>query len=60
LDGAHAAAHNFVHRNRWIERRRNEQGFGGTPVPSEVTTPTFCFATLGELADAVDAELAAI
>ncbi|WP_186110504.1 HAD-IA family hydrolase [Burkholderia gladioli] len=44
----------------WIERRRNEQGFGGTPVPSEVTTPTFCFATLGELVDAVDAELAAI
>ncbi|GAB7538379.1 HAD-IA family hydrolase [Burkholderia sp. 22PA0099] len=43
----------------WIERRQGEKGFGGTPVPNEVTTPTFCFATLAALADAVDAELAA-
>lgn len=43
----------------WIERRRGQMGFGGTPVPDEVTKPTFCFPTLVALADAVDAELAA-
>ncbi|WP_448169036.1 HAD-IA family hydrolase [Burkholderia ambifaria] len=43
----------------WIERRRDQHGFGGTPVPDAVTPPTFCFPTLAALADAVDAELAA-
>ena len=38
----------------WIERRKGQQGFGGTPVPPEVTKPDFHFATLGELADAVE------
>lgn len=38
----------------WIERRREMKGFGGTPTPREVTTPDFHFATLGELADAVE------
>ena len=42
----------------WIERRRGQKGFGGTPVPGKVTTPTFCFPTLAALADAVVAELA--
>lgn len=42
----------------WIERRRGQKGFGGTPVPGKVTTPTFCFPTLAALADAVEAELA--
>ena len=42
----------------WIERRRGQNGFGGTPVPGKVTTPTFCFPTLAALADAVEAELA--
>ena len=42
----------------WIERRRGQKGFGGTPTPEKVTTPTFCFPTLAALADAVEAELA--
>lgn len=42
----------------WIERRRGQSGFGATPVPEQVTTPTFCFPTLAALADAVEAELA--
>ncbi|QCP51328.1 HAD family hydrolase [Trinickia violacea] len=40
----------------WIERRRGLNGFGATPTPDAVTTPTFKFATLGALADAVEAE----
>lgn len=42
----------------WIERRRGRKGFGATPVPDKVTTPTFCFPTLAGLADAVESELA--
>ena len=42
----------------WIERRRDQKGFGATPVPQKVTTPTFCFPTLAALADAVESELA--
>jgi putative hydrolase of the HAD superfamily len=42
----------------WIERRRGQTGFGATPIPGKVTTPTFCFPTLAALADAVEAELA--
>lgn len=41
----------------WIERRRGQVGFGGTPVPKAVTRPDFHFSTLAELADAVDADL---
>jgi putative hydrolase of the HAD superfamily len=40
----------------WIERRKGLKGFGGTQVPPQVTEPDYHFATLGELADAVDAE----
>ncbi|AOJ15483.1 HAD-IA family hydrolase [Burkholderia vietnamiensis] len=43
----------------WIERRRGQAGFGATPAPGKVTTPTFCYSTLAALADAVEAELAA-
>jgi Predicted hydrolase (HAD superfamily) len=39
----------------WIERRRGLKGFGGTQDPGQVTTPDYHFATLGELADAVEA-----
>ena len=39
----------------WIERRKGQQGFGGTPEPKQVTKPDFHFSTLAELADAVDA-----
>ncbi|MFM0009735.1 HAD-IA family hydrolase [Paraburkholderia sediminicola] len=40
----------------WIERRQGKSGFGATPVPGAVTTPTFTFPTLAALADAVEAE----
>ncbi|HBF28412.1 HAD-IA family hydrolase [Rhizobium sp.] len=43
----------------WIERRQGQTGFGGTPTPKVVTKPDFHFSTLKQLADAVDAELAA-
>jgi putative hydrolase of the HAD superfamily len=41
----------------WIERRQGMKGFGATPAPEVVATPTFTFPTLAALADAVDAEL---
>lgn len=41
----------------WIERRQGHKGFGGTPTPKAVTKPDFHFATLKQLADAVDAEI---
>src|SRR5215469_16251910 len=41
----------------WIERRQSRGGgWGGTQVPPEVTRPDYHFATLAQLADAVDAE----
>jgi putative hydrolase of the HAD superfamily len=40
----------------WIERRKGLEGWGGTQVPPQVTKPDHHFATLGELADAVEAE----
>lgn len=43
----------------WIERRQGMRGFGATPTPAAVITPTFTFATLAGLADAVDAEVRA-
>ncbi|MFC3323625.1 HAD-IA family hydrolase [Mesorhizobium cantuariense] len=43
----------------WIERRQGQNGFGGTPKPKAVTKPDFHFSSLKQLADAVDAELAA-
>jgi len=39
----------------WIERRKGLKGFGGTPVPARLTQPDFHFASLKELADAVEA-----
>jgi putative hydrolase of the HAD superfamily len=41
----------------WIERRQGQAGFGGTPKPKTLTKPHFHFASLKQLADAVDAEL---
>ena len=38
----------------WIERRRGKPGFGGSPAPTEVTTPDYHFGSLAELAEAVD------
>ncbi|EKF39962.1 HAD-IA family hydrolase [Nitratireductor indicus] len=40
----------------WIERRMHQEGFGGTPHPGELTKPDFHFATLKDLADAVERE----
>ena len=42
----------------WIERRKGKPGFGGTPVPRQVTNPDFHFGTLAELADAIEADAA--
>jgi putative hydrolase of the HAD superfamily len=39
----------------WIERRKGMKGFGGTLEPGSITTPDYHFATLAELADAVEA-----
>jgi putative hydrolase of the HAD superfamily len=38
----------------WIERRKGKKGFGGSPAPAAVTEPDYHFASLAELADAVD------
>lgn len=40
----------------WIQRRMGQEGFGGSPTPKEVTRPDFHFATLEQLADAIDAD----
>jgi putative hydrolase of the HAD superfamily len=40
----------------WIERRKGQKGFGGTLAPEQVTNPDYHFATLAELADAVERE----
>ncbi|GLK71528.1 HAD-IA family hydrolase [Ancylobacter dichloromethanicus] len=42
----------------WIERRQGLEGFGGTPDPTVLTRPDYHFASLKQLADAVDAERA--
>jgi putative hydrolase of the HAD superfamily len=39
----------------WIERRKGQAGFGATPVPENVTKPDYHFASLAELASAVEA-----
>lgn len=49
-------ARSLGYKTCWIERRRGLGGWGGTQVPAEVTKPDWHFATLAELADAVDGE----
>lgn len=44
----------------WIERRQGLAGWGATPEPPVVTQPNYHFATLGALADAVDAAFGAV
>ncbi len=39
----------------WIERRKGKDGFGATPEPDEVVTPTYHYSSLRELADAAEA-----
>jgi putative hydrolase of the HAD superfamily len=48
-------ARRLGYKTCWIERRRGLRGFGGTQDPGQITEPDFHFATLGELADAVEA-----
>ncbi len=37
----------------WIERRADQEGYGGTPDPVEFATPDFHFTSMKALADAV-------
>jgi putative hydrolase of the HAD superfamily len=39
----------------WIERRKGKTGAGATPTINSIVKPDYHFATLAELADAVDA-----
>ena len=48
-------ARRLGYKTCWIERRRGLRGFGGTQDPGQITEPDFHFATLGELADAIEA-----
>ena len=48
-------AKSLGYKTCWIQRRKQRGGWGGTQVPAEVTVPDYHFATLGELADAVEA-----
>lgn len=41
----------------WIERRKDEAGFGASPEPQKVTIPDVHFATLQGLADEVEASI---
>ena len=42
----------------WINRRRDSPGWGATPAPAAGVTPDRTYASMRELADAVDAETA--
>jgi putative hydrolase of the HAD superfamily len=50
-------AHELGYTTCWVERRRGQTGFGGTPEPKALTKPDFHFSSMKELADAVAAEL---
>jgi putative hydrolase of the HAD superfamily len=53
-------ARELGYRVCWIQRRHGQEGFGGSPTPREVTKPDFHFATLSQLADAIDADTEAL
>jgi putative hydrolase of the HAD superfamily len=38
----------------WIERRKGQSGFGATPEPDSIVTPTYHFTSLGEFVDTID------
>ncbi len=40
----------------WIERRKGKAGFGASPAPETMTKPDYHYASLAELADAVERE----
>lgn len=39
----------------WIERRQDQEGYGGSPSVEKVTKPDYHFATLAQLVEAVEA-----
>lgn len=45
--------------NCWIQRRHAQPGYGGTIEPERFTEPDFHFTSMGALADAVEASVAA-
>ncbi|HEX2526954.1 MAG TPA: HAD-IA family hydrolase [Geminicoccus sp.] len=49
-------AHLLGYATCWIERRMHQDGSGGTPAVDKRAEPDWHFATLAELADAVDKE----
>jgi putative hydrolase of the HAD superfamily len=49
-----AAAKQLGYHTCWIERRKGKTGAGATPTVGTITKPDYHFATLEELADAVD------
>ncbi|MDK3018554.1 HAD-IA family hydrolase [Pseudodonghicola flavimaris] len=51
-------AHSLGYKTCWIERRHDQNGFGGTPTPPVVTTPDLHLTSLAELADRVEAAFA--
>ncbi len=50
-----AVAKQLGYHTCWIERRKGKGGAGATPIVNKLATPDYHFATLAELADAVDA-----
>ncbi|MDQ0471266.1 HAD-IA family hydrolase [Labrys wisconsinensis] len=49
-------AHRLGYSTCWIQRRKGKQGFGASPAPAAVTEPDYHYASLVELADAVERE----
>jgi putative hydrolase of the HAD superfamily len=49
-----AVAKELGYKTCWIQRRKGLAGHGATPAPAKVATPDYHFATLAELADAVE------
>jgi putative hydrolase of the HAD superfamily len=49
-----AVAKSLGYHTCWIERRKGKSGTGATPSVKKVILPDYHFATLAELADAVD------
>ena len=49
-----AVAKSLGYHTCWIERRKGKTGAGATPAVEKAIMPDYHFATLAELADAVD------
>lgn len=48
-------AKSLGYKTCWVERRHDQQGFGGSPTPPVVTSPDLHVTSLAELADKVEA-----